>query len=151
SRNQIITLLVSGLWHGAAWTFVSWGLFHGVMLVLQRQVGRRIKSLCSGSPVMLALSIPVQILLVFALVAGRRVRSRSPDFTTALAVYRKILSGPYNWGGLDGKASLALAIVVIASTMLCEAFVEFGYWRRFVVRRRILRAGIAIAVFLLTL
>jgi alginate O-acetyltransferase complex protein AlgI len=34
-RNLIITYLLMGLWHGAAWTFVFFGLFHGVMLVLE--------------------------------------------------------------------------------------------------------------------
>ena len=35
SLNVLITFLVSGLWHGAAWTFVLWGLLHGVYLVLE--------------------------------------------------------------------------------------------------------------------
>ncbi len=35
----IITLTLAGLWHGAAWTFVLWGLYHGLLLVLYRGVG----------------------------------------------------------------------------------------------------------------
>lgn len=35
SRNLIITFLVSGLWHGANWTFILWGVFHGFFLILQ--------------------------------------------------------------------------------------------------------------------
>lgn len=34
ARNLLLTALVSGLWHGAAWTFVVWGLYHGVLLTL---------------------------------------------------------------------------------------------------------------------
>jgi len=34
-RNLIITFLLMGLWHGAAWTFVIFGAFHGLMLVLE--------------------------------------------------------------------------------------------------------------------
>ncbi len=34
-RNLIITYLLMGLWHGAAWTFVIFGLFHGILLVLE--------------------------------------------------------------------------------------------------------------------
>lgn len=34
-RNLIITYLLMGLWHGASWTFVIFGLFHGVLLVLE--------------------------------------------------------------------------------------------------------------------
>ena len=32
-RNLMITMLLGGLWHGAAWTFVLWGAFHGAGLV----------------------------------------------------------------------------------------------------------------------
>ncbi len=35
-RNLLITMLLGGLWHGAAWTFVIWGLYQGVLLVLYR-------------------------------------------------------------------------------------------------------------------
>lgn len=34
-RNLLITFIVSGLWHGANWTFVSWGAIHGVFLILE--------------------------------------------------------------------------------------------------------------------
>lgn len=36
SANLITTMLLGGLWHGASWTFVLWGLFHGVGLALNR-------------------------------------------------------------------------------------------------------------------
>ena len=35
--NVLIVFLVSGLWHGAAWTFVLWGLLHGVYIVLENR------------------------------------------------------------------------------------------------------------------
>lgn len=35
-RNLLITMLLGGLWHGAAWTFVAWGALHGVVLVIER-------------------------------------------------------------------------------------------------------------------
>jgi D-alanyl-lipoteichoic acid acyltransferase DltB (MBOAT superfamily) len=34
--NLMITMLLGGLWHGASWTFVLWGAFHGLILVLYR-------------------------------------------------------------------------------------------------------------------
>jgi len=36
TRNALIVFLLCGLWHGAAWHFVMWGLFHGVFRVLER-------------------------------------------------------------------------------------------------------------------
>ena len=35
-RNLLIVFLLTGLWHGAAWTFVIWGLYHGGFLLLER-------------------------------------------------------------------------------------------------------------------
>jgi D-alanyl-lipoteichoic acid acyltransferase DltB (MBOAT superfamily) len=34
-RNLFITFLISGLWHGANWTFIIWGAFHGLYLILE--------------------------------------------------------------------------------------------------------------------
>ena len=34
--NVMITFVISGLWHGAAWNFVLWGTFHGLLLVVER-------------------------------------------------------------------------------------------------------------------
>lgn len=36
ARNLMVTMLLAGLWHGAAWTFVVWGAYHGVLLLLYR-------------------------------------------------------------------------------------------------------------------
>lgn len=35
-RNLFLTMLLGGLWHGAKWTFVVWGAYHGLLLILQR-------------------------------------------------------------------------------------------------------------------
>jgi alginate O-acetyltransferase complex protein AlgI len=39
-RNLVLTMLLGGLWHGAGWTFLAWGLYHGLLLVLQRILPR---------------------------------------------------------------------------------------------------------------
>ncbi len=46
-RNLMLTMLLGGLWHGAAWNFVLWGAFHGLLLIIYRQFEnhRRSKSL----------------------------------------------------------------------------------------------------------
>ncbi|MCR8845592.1 MBOAT family protein [Paenibacillus sp. SC116] len=41
--NLMCTMTVSGLWHGAAWNFVVWGMFHGVMLCIHRFFLKQIK------------------------------------------------------------------------------------------------------------
>lgn len=40
--NLVITMALSGLWHGAAWNFVIWGLFHGVLLLLTALLTRQV-------------------------------------------------------------------------------------------------------------
>lgn len=35
-RNLFLTMLLGGLWHGASWTFVVWGLLHGIYLVIEK-------------------------------------------------------------------------------------------------------------------
>ena len=151
SRNQILTLLVSGLWHGAAWTFVIWGGIHGLLLVLQKQVGDRIRALYPRKGLIARLSIPAQIAFVFTAVAFTRVFFRSPDVHAALVVLGKILHGPYHWGGLDSKARLALSGLVIAGVTAAEIAAENGFWRRFFRRRRWLRCAVAIGIFLAAL
>ena len=39
-RNLFLTMLLGGLWHGAAWNFVLWGAYHGLLLVSYRMVRR---------------------------------------------------------------------------------------------------------------
>src|SRR5262249_43056099 len=39
-RNLLLTMLLGGLWHGAAWNFVLWGAFHGLLLIGYRVLDR---------------------------------------------------------------------------------------------------------------
>lgn len=39
--NIVLVFLISGLWHGAGWTFLLWGLLHGLAQVAERLLGRR--------------------------------------------------------------------------------------------------------------
>jgi D-alanyl-lipoteichoic acid acyltransferase DltB (MBOAT superfamily) len=50
-RNLFITMVLGGLWHGAAWTFVLWGVYHGLLLIAYRTAGRVrvVKEILSGS------------------------------------------------------------------------------------------------------
>jgi alginate O-acetyltransferase complex protein AlgI len=41
-RNLMITMVLGGLWHGANWTFVVWGAYHGILLSLNRALARPI-------------------------------------------------------------------------------------------------------------
>ena len=39
-RNLMITMLLGGFWHGASWTFLLWGGYHGLLLSLERMTGQ---------------------------------------------------------------------------------------------------------------
>jgi alginate O-acetyltransferase complex protein AlgI len=43
-RNLMLTMVLGGLWHGAAWTFVLWGAFHGTMLIGEHALGGRLRA-----------------------------------------------------------------------------------------------------------
>ena len=59
-RNLALVMLLGGLWHGAAWTFVAWGAFHGALLILERLRG--------GRPLWSALPPPLQTAATFVAV-----------------------------------------------------------------------------------
>ncbi|MCM3785546.1 MBOAT family protein [Neobacillus mesonae] len=51
--NLMCTMAVSGLWHGAAWNFVIWGMFHGAMLCIHRFFLKEVKPRIKPVPVWL--------------------------------------------------------------------------------------------------
>ncbi len=53
-RNLMLTMLLGGLWHGAAWTFVFWGFLHGLYLSIERALGLRPDSTGIGDSCWLA-------------------------------------------------------------------------------------------------
>ncbi len=75
--NLMIVMLLGGLWHGAAFTFVIWGAIHGAGLALERALGRR--SLYERLPGVLRTGI------TFGLVTVAWVFFRAPDLDAALA------------------------------------------------------------------
>ncbi|MBN1517261.1 MBOAT family protein [Candidatus Sumerlaeota bacterium] len=56
-RNLMLTMLLGGLWHGAAWHFVLWGFWHGLLLIGFRLAERRL----AGRPVPVFSAIPATL------------------------------------------------------------------------------------------
>lgn len=84
-RNLMIVFLVTGLWHGAGWTFIIWGVWHGV-LVLSERVCRLDKR---HFP--LPAKIPMHIYALLAVMVGW-VFFRSETLTQAIAMVKKLFS-----------------------------------------------------------
>jgi alginate O-acetyltransferase complex protein AlgI len=107
-RNLMITMLLGGLWHGANWTFVAWGGYHGLLLAMTRFFGSRISSL----PERLRKSV------TFVLVAMGWVLFRSTDFQMAASWLHKMFiwhPGPH----FVGAGILVLLILVAGYLAHC--------------------------------
>lgn len=89
--NLMMVMLLGGLWHGAAWTFVLWGAWHGGWLILERFLGKR----KLWRPLPAWFTMPRTLLLV---IVGWVV-FRAPDLTAAQDIY----------AGMLGRHGLALS------------------------------------------
>ena len=83
--NLIFTMLLCGLWHGAAWTFVLWGLLQGVYLAFDRIIlsGNRRDFAWPRNPLGWGVDI-VKMLVTFHLVALAWILFRAPSLESAL-------------------------------------------------------------------
>ncbi|HET8729473.1 MAG TPA: MBOAT family O-acyltransferase [Alphaproteobacteria bacterium] len=77
-RNLMVTMLLGGIWHGAAWTFVFWGFLHGLGLAAERLLGGWGEA---ASPVRRALAT----LAVFHFVCLAWIFFRAESFDVALS------------------------------------------------------------------
>jgi alginate O-acetyltransferase complex protein AlgI len=113
-RNLMVTMLLGGLWHGAQWTFVAWGGFHGTMLCIERLLGIGRKG---SAPAGVALVM--RVAFTFAVVTLGWVLFRAPTFGVALGVYRALFAGGPGASLLTGwQAVLAAGIVAFAGVRL---------------------------------
>lgn len=85
--NLFFTFLVSGLWHGANWTFVAWGALHGSVLVLEN-IFKKIKhpAVKRGS-----LLDGIKIVWVFTIVVFAWIFFRANSFSDAIYVIKHII------------------------------------------------------------
>ncbi|MBL8664942.1 MAG: MBOAT family protein [Candidatus Odyssella sp.] len=107
--NLTITMLLGGLWHGAAWKFVMWGALHGVGLAAERLASgaRRVSGSVWGPK-------PVAIVLVFHFVCLGWIFFRARDFASAVDVIR----GLFDWRTPPELATpLSLALIALGLVM----------------------------------
>lgn len=82
--NLAVVMLLGGLWHGAKWTFVVWGAFHGLLLVAERWHGK--KSFYSGLPK------NGRIAVTFLLMLFSWVLFRADSLTAAIDFFRAMFA-----------------------------------------------------------
>ena len=105
-RNLLLTMLLGGLWHGAAWKFIAWGALHGgglaVERVLEPWIGRR--ALSPAAKI-------VATLIVFHFVCLAWIFFRAEDFAVASLFIGGLASG---WGdGVQQAGPFVVALIVL--------------------------------------
>jgi len=112
--NLMVTMLLGGLWHGAAWTFVVWGGLHGVYLMVERWVRER----WAGARVASTTGFRIAMALVtYALVNLTWVYFRAADFGTAWRLTRS-MTGFTSGGALVLPTHYVVQTIVITLGML---------------------------------
>lgn len=96
ARNLLITMGLGGLWHGAGWTFVVWGLMHGAYLVVNRAWstgGRRLPAILAWA-------------LTFLAVVAGWVMFRAHSVESAVSLYGAMIFGAADGPRLVGRDTL---------------------------------------------
>ena len=107
-RNLALVFVLCGLWHGAQWTFVAWGAYHGALLVLERATGQR--------PTGEASLVPLRRALTLLMVMLGWVLFRSGTLGQAAGYLQALFSFDFGAGSgalagvLTGRAAITLAL-----------------------------------------
>ena len=86
--NLLLVFLASGFWHGAAWTFIFWGLYHGFWLVLERLFLNKVLSKMGAF---------VSTISTFLIVAIGWVFFRSEKLSEAFSFIKKLVSFDFSF------------------------------------------------------
>ena len=121
--NLIIVFLLTGIWHGAAYQFIAWGVFHGFFIVLERYLRTRIKSINMQSVVIKTLQygytlVVVMVGWVFFRAPGMRY---GIEYIGSMFGFLKEITPRFDirWY-LDRYTVLILIIAVLWSTPLLQ-------------------------------
>jgi len=138
-RNIMLTMLIGGLWHGANWTFVAWGAYHGLALSIERALGIGRSRL---APAPSGLARVGATVLTFLIVLIGWVLFRAQTFGDAFGALAAMGAGGAGPALLDVPA-LLLAGLVLSVEIAVESGVAPA-WRR----SPFVRAGALTAVLL---
>jgi alginate O-acetyltransferase complex protein AlgI len=143
-KNNMLTMLLGGLWHGANLAFVFWGFLHGLYLIVQRMttpVWRKIvRTLRLPAFVDDALAmLSVYALTLFAWVyfrSGSVGLAGGDSFATANAVLGGIWGGEgFEWAAVINKFQVTKGVLVIGILLLIEVSNPYLRWNDLQVRQ----------------
>jgi D-alanyl-lipoteichoic acid acyltransferase DltB (MBOAT superfamily) len=129
--NLMATMLLGGLWHGAAWTFVVWGAIHGFYLSVEHwRRGRRLR-LGLPDPRDTVRRRWVQRLITFNLVCFAWVFFRSESLSNAFDLLGRIID-PSHW--LEPAPLITVGVLLAIAAGLVEQYVPRATWGRAMAR-----------------
>lgn len=108
-RNLMLTMILGGLWHGAAMTFVAWGLFHGFILCLYRPLEEKLQQWNRRGKIAKLFAVVV----MFHLVCFSWLLFRADSMDQAMAMVHLMFFDAAGWEaslrgiGLGGSAGTA--------------------------------------------
>ncbi len=109
ARNVLATFLLSGLWHGASWNYVLWGLYHGLLLVATRaRTLLRPASQPGGGRLAAPAAAVVEILQVVGMFGVTCVGWLIFRETELQALWRDLTLSPFAASALDRQSALYL-------------------------------------------
>jgi len=111
SKNKALfaTWAIMGLWHGANWTFVLWGIYHAVVILLYRLLAPLVRSLNRNIKVICGITLTLPIMMM----SWIPFRAESLDLT--FAMWGKVID-PFSYThlGMRENVYLITAIILIA-------------------------------------
>jgi alginate O-acetyltransferase complex protein AlgI len=150
NRNLLLTMALGGLWHGASWTFVAWGVLHGLLLIGHRSF----QAFCKRRPRLdwALQTLPgtaVRVAVTFLCVCVGWVFFRATTFTAAATLLHRLVVPHPGMGEPLPSSGLVYTVAVV---VLCHALARRGWWERLAARlpAPVLGAGYA-AVLTVTL
>ncbi|MCA1293321.1 MBOAT family protein [Paenibacillus sp. alder61] len=106
--NLVATFVIGGIWHGAGWTFIAWGLLHGIAQVIQRLWKK------TG----IVLPHWVAWFITFMFINFSWVFFRAKDWDDAL----KVLRGMFNFGHIGVSTTLLGQVALVGAAILVAVF-----------------------------
>jgi D-alanyl-lipoteichoic acid acyltransferase DltB (MBOAT superfamily) len=109
--NLIITMVLGGLWHGANWTFVVWGLLHGVGLSIFRGF-RAVRG--NAKPAQSGFARALRILFTFHFVVLTWIFFRAADLKTARDILTELGAGTFTFANVTPAFAAVLGVAALA-------------------------------------
>ena len=106
--NLILTMLLGGLWHGASWNFVIWGLLHGVGLAVSRAFQKK------SAPEAAGWRRIAKVFVTVNFVCFTWIFFRSPTFDAAVNILNRIGSLTISFDNISTPVIVVLTIAAVA-------------------------------------